>query len=390
MSASLAQDGRPDAGAGAVSPRPGDAVPAILWAPEDDPTGPPDGRSVRCVLCAHRCLVRDGRQGICGVRENRDGGLVSLVYGELVAAHLDPIEKKPLYHVLPGTTAFSIATMGCPFRCGFCQNWEIAQAPHEGLAPSTLRMTPEEVVDEAMRSGAASIAYTYVEPTIFVEYLLDVARLARRAGLLNVLVTNGYLTPESIAEIAPWIDAANVDLKGFDDAVYRRICGARLAPVLDTLVGLRAAGVWLEVTTLLIPGHTDDPDGLAQLTRWIARELGPETPWHVSRFFPAYRFAHIPATAVESIRAAARLGHDAGLAHVYPGNLGANAGAEDGVTRCAGCGEALIVRARYQILEDELLDGACPGCGRRLAGILTGAAVTDRRAAGAAAAGDRG
>ena len=361
-------------------PPQGNAAPAILWSPEDDPLGPAGGRSVRCVLCAHRCLVREGRRGICGVRENRDGRLWSLVYGELVAAHLDPIEKKPLYHVLPGTTAYSIATMGCPFRCGFCQNWEIAQAPHEGLAPPTFQMTPEDVVATAVRSGASSIAYTYVEPTIFVEYLLDVARLARRAGLLNVLVTNGYLTPESIAEIAPWVDAANVDLKGFDDAVYRRVCGARLAPVLDTLVGLRAAGVWLEVTTLLIPGHTDDPDRLAQLTRWIARELGPETPWHVSRFFPAYRFGHVTATAVESVRTAARLGREAGLAHVYPGNLGSVAGAEDSVTRCAGCGETLLVRAGYQIVDDELLDGECAACGRHLAGILTRAALADRRA----------
>jgi pyruvate formate lyase activating enzyme len=301
---------------------------------------------------------------------NRDGRLWTTVYGELVAAHLDPIEKKPLYHVLPGTTAYSIATVGCPFRCGYCQNWEIAQAPREGIVPSTFRMTPEEVVDEALQCGASSIAYTYVEPTIFVEFLLDVARLARQAGLLNVLVTNGYLTPESIAEIAPWIDAANVDLKGFDDAVYRRICGARLAPVLDTLVGLRAAGVWLEVTTLLIPGYTDDPDRLVDLTAWIARELGPETPWHVSRFFPAYAFGDVPPTPVESIRAAARSGHDAGLVHVYPGNLAAAAGAEDGVTRCAGCGEALVVRARYQIVRDDLLDGACPTCGRQLAGIF--------------------
>jgi len=351
-------------------PRPGGAAPAILWAPADDPHGPVGGRSVRCVLCAHRCLVREGRRGICGVRENRDGRLWSLVYGELVAAHLDPIEKKPLYHVLPGTTAYSIATMGCPFRCGFCQNWEIAQAPHEGIAPPTIRMTPEEVVSEALRCGASAIAFTYVEPTIFVEYLLDVARLARRAGLLNVLVTNGYLTPESVAEIGPWIDAANVDLKGFDDAVYRRICGATLAPVLDTLVRLRAAGVWLEVTTLLIPGHTDDPDGLAELTRWIARELGAETPWHVSRFFPAYRFGHVPATSVASIRAAARIGREAGLVNVYPGNLGSAADPDDGITRCARCGEAVVVRSGYRILDDRLLDGACPRCGRQLAGIL--------------------
>ena len=348
-------------------------APAILWSVEDDPHAPPGPASVRCVLCAHRCLLRPGRVGLCGVRENRGGELVSLVYGELVAAHLDPIEKKPLFHVLPGSTSYSIATVGCPFRCGFCQNWEIAQAPRERIRHTTFHVEPVEVVDAAVAMGARSIAFTYVEPTIFVEYLLDVARLARRAGLRTVLVTNGYATPESIEVMAPWIDAANVDLKGFDDATYRRICGARLAPVLETLTGFRAAGVWVEVTTLLIPGHTDDPAGLGELTAWIVRELGPETPWHVSRFFPAYRFGHVHPTPVETIRRAAEIGRAAGLAHVYPGNLGSHADADDGVTRCAGCGALLIARSGYRIVEVRLRDGRCPACGRALPGIFDGA-----------------
>ncbi len=356
-------------------PRRGDergVAPAILWAPEEDPHAPPGPASVRCVLCAHRCLLRPGRRGICGVRENRGGELVTLVYGELVAAHLDPIEKKPLYHVLPGSTSYSIATVGCPLRCGFCQNWEIAQAPREGIGHTTFHAEPAEVVASALAAGARSIAYTYVEPTIFAEYLLDVARIARAAGLRNVLVTNGYLTPGSVAEIAPWIDAANVDLKGFDDAVYRRICGARLAPVLETLQGLRAAGVWLEVTTLLIPGQTDDPDGLRELTGWIVGTLGAETPWHVSRFFPAYRFGHVHPTPVDTIRVAEAIGREAGLAHVYAGNLGGAAGRDDGVTRCARCGAALIVRAGYRLVDDLLRDGGCPACGHPLPGIFDG------------------
>ncbi len=350
-------------------------APAILWSAADDPHAPPGPASVRCVLCAHRCLLRPGRRGICGVRENRDGKLVTLVYGELVAAHLDPIEKKPLFHVLPGTTSYSIATVGCPFRCGFCQNWEIAQAPREGLRHTTFHAEPDEVVAAALSAGAGSIAYTYVEPTIFAEYLVDVARLARRAGLRNVLVTNGYGTPEAVAALAPWIDAANVDLKGFDDATYRRICGARLAPVLETLAGLRAAGVWVEVTTLLIPGHTDDPSGLRSLTGWIARELGPETPWHVSRFFPAYRFGHVHPTPIATIRGAAAIGRAAGLAHVYPGNIGGAAEREDGATRCAGCGATLIARSAYHVTEMRLCAGACPVCRRPLPGIWADAAM---------------
>jgi pyruvate formate lyase activating enzyme len=359
-------------------------APAILWSVADDPHAAPGAASVRCVLCAHRCLLRDGRRGLCGVRENRGGALVSLVYGELVAAHLDPIEKKPLFHVLPGSTSYSIATVGCPFRCGFCQNWEIAQAPREGLRHTTFHAEPAEVVAAAVAAGARSIAYTYVEPTIFAEYLLDVARLARGAGLRNVLVTNGYGTPEAVAALAPWIDAANVDLKGFDDATYRRICGARLGPVLETLAGLRGAGVWPEVTTLLIPGYTDDPDGLRDLTAWIARELGPETPWHVSRFFPAYRFGHVHATPVSTIREAAAIGRASGLAHVYPGNIGGAAERDDGATRCAGCGALLIARSGYRVAEMRLRAGACPGCGRPLPGLWEDGGASD--AAGGAGA----
>ncbi|HEY6057635.1 MAG TPA: AmmeMemoRadiSam system radical SAM enzyme, partial [Candidatus Limnocylindrales bacterium] len=250
---------------------------------------------VRCHACAHRCLVRPGRRAICGVRENRDGRLVTLVYGEVAAAIAEPIEKKPLYHAWPGTVAYSIGTQGCNFHCRFCQNWEIAQAPREGLLPRARRLPPEDAVADALAAGARAIAYTYTEPTVFLEYVLDTARLARAAGLGNVLVTNGFETPESLELLAPVIDAANVDLKAFDDAVYRRVCGGRLAPVLDALKVMRRLGIWVEVTTLLIPG-SDDPGRLAELARWIAAELGPETPWHVSRFWPAFRWLDRPPT----------------------------------------------------------------------------------------------
>jgi len=337
-------------------------APAILATPL------PDG-SVRCDLCAHRCLVRPGRRGICGVRENRAGSFVTLVYGEAVAAELDPIEKKPLYHVLPGTTAYSIATRGCSFHCRFCQNWAIAQAPREGVRTRSFRLPPHEVVARAVALRARSIAYTYVEPTIFAEYVLDTARLAKPAGLLNVLVTNGYQTPEALDVLGPWIDAANVDLKGFSDRFYRRVCGARLAPVLDALVGMRRHGIFVEVTTLLVPGENDDMGEIRELTAWLVRELGPDTPWHVSRFFPAHLMTDHPPTPLGSIVEAVGIGRSAGLRHIYPGNVWGAGGELSDDTRCAGCGATLIVRRGYAVTADRIVDGACPTCRTPIAGI---------------------
>lgn len=338
------------------------SVPTVLATPQ------PDG-SVRCGVCAHRCLVRPGRFGICGVRENRDGRLVSLAYGAVVASHLDPIEKKPLFHVAPGSTAYSIATAGCPFHCAFCQNWEIAQGPRLGLELPTRPLAPERVVAEAVMLGAESVAYTYVEPTVFLEYALDTARLARRAGLRNLFVTDGYATPEAIELLAPVLDAANVDLKAFDDAFYRKLCGARLAPVLEAIVAMRQAGIWLELTTLVIPGHNDDDAQLRALTGWIVETLGPETPWHVSRFFPMHRMLDVPATPPASLRRAAELGREAGLVHVYVGNA-PELGLED--TRCAGCGRLLIERHGYRVRTHLTPAGACVECGRALAGVELG------------------
>jgi pyruvate formate lyase activating enzyme len=321
--------------------------------------------SVRCGVCAHRCLVRPGRRGICGVRENRDGQLVSLAYGGVVAIGLDPIEKKPLFHVAPGSTAYSIATAGCPFHCTFCQNWEIAQGPRLGLDLPTRRLPPARVVDEAAAYGAGSIAYTYVEPTVFLEYALDTALLARRAGLRNLFITDGYATPEAVALLAPLLDAANVDLKAFDDAFYRKLCGARLAPVLESIVAMRRAGIWLELTTLIIPGRNDDDQQLRSLVRWIVETLGAETPWHVSRFYPNYRMLDVPPTPLETLRRVADLGREAGLVHVYVGNA-PELGLED--THCAGCGRLLIERRAYDVQVRLAPGGSCPGCGRVLAG----------------------
>ena len=328
----------------------------------------PDG-SVRCGVCAHRCLVRPGRTGICGVRENRDGTLVSTVYGQVVSMALDPIEKKPLFHVAPGTLAWSVATAGCPFHCTFCQNWEIAQGPRLGIDLPACRTDPWAVVEGAVRRGAGAIAYTYVEPTVFLEYALDCGRLARDAGLLNLFVTDGYATPEAVALLGTVIDAANVDLKAFDDAFYRRLCGGRLAPVLDAIVAMRHAGIWIEITTLVIPGRNDDDAGLRAIAAWIVGTLGAETPWHLSRFVPAYRLRDVPPTTAATLVRAASIGHDAGLVHVYVGNA-PELRLED--TSCAACGQLLVERRGYRTRSHLTESGACPRCARPLAGVRLG------------------
>jgi pyruvate formate lyase activating enzyme len=353
-------------------------VPSSAWVPTILAEPQADG-AVRCNVCAHRCLVRRGRQGICHVRENRDGTLVSLAYGRIVAAALDPIEKKPLFHVEPGSRAWSIATPGCPFHCVFCQNWQIAQGPRLGLDLGARRVAPEEVVEDALAGEADSIAYTYVEPTVFLEYALDVGRLARAAGLRNLFITDGYATPEAIALLATVLDAANVDLKSFDDAFYRRLCGARLAPVLEGILAMRKAGIFLELTTLVIPGHNDDEANLRALTGWIVENVGRETPWHVSRFYPAYRMPDTPVTPLETLRRAAEIGREAGLAHVYVGNAPE---LEDEDTQCAGCGRTVIERHGYRVRNLLTPDGTCRGCGRPLNGIGLGRGTSPLAPAG--------
>jgi pyruvate formate lyase activating enzyme len=337
-------------------------VPTILATPG------PDG-SVRCGVCAHRCLVRPGRQGICGVRENRDGRLWCTAYGAVAAAGLDPIEKKPLFHVDPGTLAYSISTTGCPFHCVFCQNWEIAQAPRLGLDVPQRALSPTQVVAAAQREGADSIAYTYVEPTVFLEYALATGRLARAAGLRNLFITDGYATPEAVDLLADVLDAANVDLKSFDDAFYRRLCGARLAHVLAAIVALRGAGVWLEITTLVIPGRNDGDDELRDLTRWIVETLGPGTPWHVSRFHPAFRMRDVPPTPYATLRRAADIGRSEGLRYVYVGNA-PELGLED--THCPGCDALLVERRGYRSRVSLGAGATCPSCGRPLEGRWPG------------------
>lgn len=332
---------------------------------------------VRCHLCAHGCVIADGKRGICQVRENRGGTLYTLVYGRIIAQHVDPIEKKPLFHFYPGSKAYSIATPGCNFRCRWCQNAEISQAPREGHLALAQETPPHEIVAAAQQAGCQSIAYTYTEPTIFVEYAYDTAVLARDAGLANLFVTNGYMTGEMLDLFHPYLDAANVDLKAFRDEVYREYVGARLQPVLDSMIKMKELGIWVEVTTLVIPDVNDDPAELRDAARFVAQELGVETPWHISRFFPSYLMTDVPPTPVSVLRRAAEIGQEEGLRYVYTGNV---AGEQD--TLCHGCGRVLLSRSGYTILRNYLEDGRCPDCETPLAGrgmvrVRSGEAGTD-------------
>jgi pyruvate formate lyase activating enzyme len=320
---------------------------------------------VRCRVCSHGCVIEPGARGICAVRENVDGTLASLVYGRLIARDVDPIEKKPLYHFYPGTRSYSIASVGCNFTCLHCQNHYISQYPreHAGRIVGD-RIPAEDVVSDAVANGCRSIAYTYTEPTIAVEYVLDVMRLAKDEGLSNAWVSNGYFTEETLAAVAPYLDAVNVDLKGISDRVYREIVGGNVRPVLDTIERLTEAGIWVEVTTLVVPGVNDAPDEL----RWTAEAIvgiSPRIPWHVSRFFPAYRLVDRPPTPIDTLERAFRVGREVGLRYVYLGNVPG----EGEETRCAECGERLIQRSGYRIRENRMSEGACSACGSPVDGV---------------------
>jgi pyruvate formate lyase activating enzyme len=324
------------------------------------------GNRVSCGLCAHRCRIAPGDRGACGVRENREGTLYSLVYGAIVAENVDPIEKKPLFHLLPGSRSFSIAADGCNFRCTFCQNHEISQMPRETGRIVGHERTPAEIVEMAVRSGSKSIAYTYTEPTVYFEFAFDIAGIARKKGLKNVFVTNGYMTPGMLELVAPRLDAANVDLKAFRDDFYKKECGARLQPVLDSLRKMKELGIWVEVTTLLIPGLNDGDKELGELTAFLV-SLGTETPWHISRFHPQYRMTRTPPTPASSIHRAAEIGKSAGLKYVYSGNIPGDPGEN---TLCAHCGRLLIGRHGFSIERLDLKGSACPDCGTLLDGIF--------------------
>jgi pyruvate formate lyase activating enzyme len=320
---------------------------------------------VHCFLCNHRCLIKDGARGICNVRENRGGTLFSLVYGKVIARHVDPIEKKPLFHFLPGSRSYSIATAGCNFHCLFCQNADISQVPADRMQNWGEDTAPEEVIKEALHTRCATIAYTYTEPTIFFEFALDTARLAAKKGIRNVFVSNGYMTEECLKEIHPDLHGANVDLKAFTDRYYKELCGAKLAPVLKTLETMVKLGIWLEVTTLLVPGRNDSEEELTDLAEFLAR-LDPGIPWHISRFHPTYKLTSIHATPPQTIRRARDIGYEAGLKYVYTGNLPGDTGEK---TFCHHCGETLIDRYGFSVRKDTVKEGRCPKCGVDIPGV---------------------
>lgn len=320
---------------------------------------------VRCGLCRFRCLIGEGKRGICGARENRGCRLFSLVYGKLCAEHVDPIEKKPLFHVMPGSTSYSIATVGCNFHCRHCQNFTISQAAR-GKPIQGVDRSPQEIVQSAKDSNCRSISYTYTEPTIFFEFAYDTARLASEAGLRNIFVTNGYITKEALAKIKPYLDAANVDLKGFSEEFYRDIVRARLSKVLDSLIEYRKQGIWLELTTLLIPGLNDSDAELQGIASFIVTNLGGDTPWHVTQYYPTYKLTDRPRTPVETLRKAREIGRAAGLKYVYEGNIPGEGGEN---TWCPSCGELLIERYGFTIMRNRVADGACSACGATIPGI---------------------
>lgn len=320
---------------------------------------------VQCGLCPRRCVLGPGQRGFCTVRVNKDGDLYTLGYGNPVAVHLDPIEKKPFFNVMPGADTFSIAVAGCNMRCLFCQNWQISQSrPDEETAYD---LPPERVVEEAIRLNAPFIIYTYTEPTVFYEYMLDISRLARTRGLRNGMHTCGYINREPLEELLKYMDAVNVDLKGFDPDFYRRMGSmAELEPVLETLKTIKNSGVWLEITNLVIPGQNDGPAEIRSMCRWIKTNLGDGVPLHFSRFLPSFRLQNLPPTPLEKLEEASRIAKEEGLKYVYIGN---DPGNDRANTFCPVCGALLIKRLGYESSVVGMKDGICEKCGYAVEGI---------------------
>ena len=323
-------------------------------------------KKVRCRLCPHECRIPENKTGFCCVRNNIDGMLYSMNYDKIIAEHIDPVEKKPLFHVLPGSRSYSIASAGCNFTCRHCQNAEISQFPRDrGICIGEPRM-PAEIVASAQKAGCASISYTYTEPTVYYELAGDTAKLAAEKGLKNIFVSNGYISSEPLTEISPYLHAANIDLKAFSDDFYRTICGARLEPVLEAIRLYKKLGIWIEITTLIIPRLNDSPEMLAATAEFIAG-VGKEIPWHVSAFHPTHLMTDRGPTPVETLLLARDIGLQAGLRYVYTGNI-PGAGGED--TLCHRCGSLLITRKGYAIAPVGFNHGKCSACGAGCAGIF--------------------
>jgi len=322
-------------------------------------------KSVDCHLCSFRCHIGDGHFGICGVRENRGGKLFTHAWGRVVAEHIDPIEKKPLFHFQPSSRSFSIATAGCNFRCLNCQNSDISQMPRALGPDAGEEASPEEIAAEAYETGCQSISYTYTEPTIFFEYAFDIGVLAREKGLRNVFVTNGYMTPECLKELEGLLDAANVDIKSFSESFYKKVCGATLAPVLQSVETMLRMGVWVELTTLVIPGYNDTDEELRSIAKWISG-TDKRMPWHLSAFHPAFKMMDAAPTPVATLERAREIGLAEGLRYVYTGNVPGNKGES---TYCWNCRTMLIERRGFMVVKNSVVDSRCPVCASAIDGV---------------------
>jgi pyruvate formate lyase activating enzyme len=323
-----------------------------------------DASTVQCALCPHGCVLAEGRRGFCRARESQGGKLYTLVYELPCAVHVDPIEKKPVYHMLPGSSSFSIATAGCNSRCKYCQNWQISQSPPEET--TNRRLTKEEVAAGALNAGCRSISYTYSEPVVFYEYMLDSARLARSKGLKNVMVTGGMIEKAPLEGLSPYIDAANIDLKAFDDAFLRDHCAQNLKSVTEAIITAKKLGIWVELTNLVVPTMNDDPVKIEEMAVWIKENVGRETPLHFSRFWPTYKLKNLPPTPTETLKRARDIAIASGLDYVYIGNI---PGHEGSSTYCPSCKNAVIRRKGYLVTETNMAEGACRSCGHKIPGI---------------------
>ena len=327
-----------------------------------------ENNNLQCQTCAHYCQIPLGGRGICGVRENIEGKLYALNYRKAIAVNTDPIEKKPFFHFLPGTYSLSIATVGCNLRCLNCQNWDISQDSKGEREIPGEDLSPEQIVNAALKGKLPSISYTYTEPTIFLEYALDTMKLAKKNGLKNVFVSNGFMSPETAKLVIPYLDAINIDIKGFSEDVYVKLCGARLKPVLDTAKLMKKSGVWVEITTLVIPTFSDSMKTLKDIVGFIKKELGAETPWHISRFSSliSWQLHHLPDTPVETLEMAYEIGKKAGLKYVYTGNV---PGMPSEDTFCPKCNALVIDRTGFIISRHDK-EGKCPKCGQDVNLIL--------------------
>ncbi len=335
------------------APAPGQAM---FFSKQDD-------GQVWCRLCPRKCMIPDGKRGFCGSRENRGGTLYPLTYGKPCSLGLEPIEKAPFYHFIPGHARFVIAAAGCNLRCKFCQNWSISQASFEDVRSYSL--SPQEVVAMALEQKARSICFTFTEPVSFYEYMYDTAKLAREKGLKTSVVTSGFINPEPLKKLLTVMDAVKIDLKAFNEKFYEEMCAAELAPVMKSLKAVKDSGTWLEIVNLVIPTLNDDPADLKRMCEWIKKDLGPDVPVHFTRFHPAYKLTSVPPTPISTLEKAYSIAKEAGLNYVYVGNV---PGHEHNSTFCPGCKKMLIQRVQFEILENNIREGKCRFCGRKVSG----------------------